>query len=316
MIGRPPHRTSPMTRVLLVYYSQAGEAARVASAVADGMRSPAVDLSIETLQPKVPYPFPWKSPARFFGVLPECHFGPLPALVPVTFDTTRRFDLVILIYQVWFLAPSLPVQSFLKSDAARVLRDTKVVTFSVSRNMWPSASETMKQLLRNAGAKHVDNVVITHQGPAWATFVSTPRALLLGKKDALGGVFPAAGVSDASLERAKRLSGLIAAQLAVSSRPEAAPFLRGQGTVDVDHRYLIAERLGWHVFRWWSRAILALGRMGPTFRSIGIYLFIVFLICVILIGIPLTMVVRVLLGPLIQRRMARYTRTLQQPSES
>jgi hypothetical protein len=309
-------RVAPMTSVLLVYYSQAGEAARVASAVADGLRSPDLDLSIETLQPEIPYPFPWRSPARFFGVLPECHWGPLPALVPVTFDITRRFDLVILIYQVWFLAPSLPVQSFMKSDAARVLRGTKVVTVSVSRNMWASASETMKQLLRDAGAKHVDNVVITHQGPAWATFVSTPRALLFGKKDALGGVFPAAGVSDASLERVKRFSGVIIARLAASGRADDEPFLRGQGTVEVDQRYLIAERLGWHVFRWWSRAILALGRMGRPFRSIGIHLFVVFLIFVILIGIPLTMVVRVLLGPFIRRSMASYTRTLQQPSES
>jgi hypothetical protein len=304
-----------MTSVLLVYYSQAGEAARVAKAVAEGLSGPTVDVTVEALQPQVPYPFPWKSPARFFDVLPECHRGPLPALAPLTLDVTRRFDLVILVYQVWFLAPSLPVQSFIKSDAARVLRDTKVVTFSVSRNMWQSASETMKQLLRDVRARHIDNVVITHQGPAWATFVSTPRALLLGKKDAFGGLFPEAGVSGESLERVKRFSRLIAARL-YSERGGDEPFLRGQATVEVDPRYLIAERLGWHVFRWWSRAILALGRMGRPFRSIGICLFVVFLVCVILVGIPLTMAIRVLLAPFIRRRMASYTRTLQQPSES
>ena len=305
-----------MTSVLLIYYSQAGEAARVASAVADGLRSPDIDLSIEVLKPQVAYPFPWKSPARFFGVLPECHWGPLPALVPVTFDATRRFDLVILVYQVWFLAPSLPVQAFMRSGAAHVLRDTKVVTLSVSRNMWQSASETMKRLLGESGARHVDNVVVTHQGPAWATFVSTPRALLLGRKDAFGGVFPAAGVSDESLERVERFSSVIAARLQTRGHRDEEPFLRGQGTVEVDQRYLIAERLGWHVFRWWGRAILRLGHLGRPFRSLGIYLFVGFLICVILVGIPATLVVRVLLGPFIRRRMANYTRTLQQPSEA
>src|SRR5262245_53265203 len=139
---------APMVRVLLIYYSQSGDGERVARVVTETLKGRDVDVTVQNLQPQTPYPFPWKSIGRFFNVLPECHWGPLPDLLPLKFEPGQRFDLVVLIYQVWFLAPSLPVQSFLTSDAARVLTDKKVLTITVSRNMWHSASETMKALLR------------------------------------------------------------------------------------------------------------------------------------------------------------------------
>ena len=304
-----------MKQILVVYYSQSGEAARVADAVAQELASDQVDLSIEVLEPEVTYPYPWKSPARFFSVLPECHWGPLPPLAPLKCDGHRKFDLVILVYQVWFLAPSLPVQSFLRSGGARVMRDTKVVTFSISRNMWQSASETMKGMLKDAGARHVDNVVLTHQGPAWATFITTPRALLFGKKETFAGVFPAVGISSNDLDRVRVFGRAIQSQIGRSNELDDQPFLRGLGAVKVDRQYLLAERLGFHVFRWWGRVILALGGIGRVYRTVAIYMFVGFLVSAILVGIPLTMLVRLLLHPFIHRRLASYTRRLQQPSD-
>jgi hypothetical protein len=104
-----------MLRILLIYYSQSGEAERVAEVFSETLKSAEIDLAAEVLRPESPYPFPWKRIANFFDVLPECNFGPVPQLEPVRFDPDQKFDLMILIYQVWFLAPSLPIQSFLKS---------------------------------------------------------------------------------------------------------------------------------------------------------------------------------------------------------
>ena len=61
--------------------------------------------------------------------------------------------------------------------------------------MWQRASMAMKQLLAAAGASHCDNVAVTHQGSPLVTLISTPRALLSGKRDRLLGVFPSAGVA-------------------------------------------------------------------------------------------------------------------------
>ena len=147
---------------------------------------------MEPVRAKTPYAFPW-SFWGFFGVLPDCVLGHAPDIEAPSFTPDDKFDLVILAYQVWFLAPSLPIQGFLASPFARVLRDTRVITLVVCRNMWHTASETMKRLLALAGAIHIDNVVLTDPSPPLASFVTTPRWMFTGKRDRFMG-FPPAGV--------------------------------------------------------------------------------------------------------------------------
>jgi hypothetical protein len=179
-------------RVLVLEYSQSGDVTKVADAFARPLCRPGVEVHRESIRPVTPFPYPWGGLQRLFSIFPECFLGPAGAIQPPAFRPEDRFDLVVLSYQVWHLCPSIPVQAFLHSDHARVLRGVPVITLCVSRNMWHSASEAMKQALRDLGAVHLDNVVVTHQGPALATFVSVPRALLYGKRDRLWGIFPPA----------------------------------------------------------------------------------------------------------------------------
>jgi len=302
-----------MKRILLIYYSQSGDAARVAQKLAETLRAPDSELVIERLRPREEYPFPWRRIGRFFEVLPECHLGPLPKLEPIQFDPDQRFDLIILVYQVWFLTPSLPVQSFLQAPAARVLRDRRVLTISVSRNMWHSASETMKVLLERCGARHHDNAALTHQGPAWATFITTPRALLFGKTSRFWG-FPPAGIAETELVRVSRFGEAIRRHLDDPHGPGDGPWLGGLGAVRVNRRYLIADWLGWYWFRAWAHFLKLLGRFGPLPRRAGIYCFVGCLLFAIVVAIPLSMVVRVLLWPFMGRWTAAYVRRLEQPS--
>ena len=110
-----------------------------------------------------------------------------------------EFDLIILAYQVWFSAPSLSVTAFLKSSAAQqLLRGKPVITVIGCRNIWGQAQETVKQLLSEVGARLLDNVVLTDQVSALASFVTTPRWLLTGKKDEFW-KFPAAGISQSDI---------------------------------------------------------------------------------------------------------------------
>jgi hypothetical protein len=301
-------------RILLLYYSHSGDAGRVAEALAASFQVPEIDLVIERLRPISDYPYPWRNVRRFFGILPECHLGPLPTLEPLHLNDSERFDLVILIYQVWFLAPSLPVQSFMHSKAARLLRGVKVMTVSVSRNMWHSAAETMKLLLRDAGARHIDHVSITHQGPAWATFVTTPRSLLWGKKGAFWGIFPPAGISAADLAGVSRFGQAILNQRDRLKEPEDAPLLPRLGAVQVNSRYVVPELIGWYWFRGWARLIRWLGRFGSVPRLAGVYLFVACLVLMILVVLPLTLLLRLVFYPWVRRWTAAYVRRLEQPS--
>jgi hypothetical protein len=303
-------------RILLLYYSQSGEAGRVAETLVDGLRGPDVDVLVERLRLKQEYPFPWRSVGRFFAILPECHLGPLPELETPQFNPDQKFDLIILVYQVWFLTPSLPVQAFLHSAHARVLRDARVMTVSVSRNMWQSASEMMKQLLAAAGARHIDNVVITHQGPAWATFITTPRALLFGKKEGFWGIFPPAGLDNASLERIAGFGKAILERRERLQQADAVPLLSGLGAVQMNRRYLVPELIGWYWFRGWAHLIRFLGRLGKLARMAGVYTFVVFLLFMIVVVMPLTMLGRLVFYPLLHKRLAAYVRRLQKPYEN
>ena len=304
----------PQSRILIVYYSNSGDAGRVVERLAVDLRRADVELVVQRLRPIVEYPFPWRSIGRFFGVLPECHLGPLPALQPMAVDLAQSFDLVILVYQVWFLAPSLPMQSFLQSAAAPVLRDTKVITISVSRNMWHSAAQTMKALLQQAGARHIDHVSLTHQVPAWATFITTPRALLLGKKESFWRLFPAAGISEAELAGLSRFSQAILNQRQKLKSADDSPLLAGLGAVHIQQRYVVPELIGWYWFRGWARLLRLLGRLGSVPRLLGTYLFVVCLIFMVLVVLPLTLLIRLLFYPLMNRWLAAYIRQLQQPS--
>jgi hypothetical protein len=69
------------------------------------------------------------------------------------------FDLIILGYQPWFLSPSIPMNSFLQSKYAELLRNHKVLTIIGSRNMWLNAQEKMKERLLELDAQLVGNIV-------------------------------------------------------------------------------------------------------------------------------------------------------------
>src|SRR5918992_89863 len=175
-------------RILIIYYSQSGEVARIAEAFAGELGAAGAEVAWVALRPLTEYPFPWRSLRRFFDAMPETVLGLPPPIDEPNFDPASRYDLVVIAYPVWFLSPAPPVQAFFRTAAAAALEGADVITISVSRSMWQNASETMKRLLAAAGACHRDNIVVTHQGSSLATLISTPRALLSGRQNSLLGV--------------------------------------------------------------------------------------------------------------------------------
>lgn len=303
-------------RVLVLCYSQTGDSARVAHAISEPLAAAGHHIQTEHLRPVANYPFPWRNLITFFNVLPECLLGPPPAMQPVAFDPAVEFDLVILVYQVWFLAPSLPTQGFLASPAVEVLRNRPIITVCVSRNMWTSASEQMKRRLLAADARQIDNVVVTHQGPPWATFITTPRWLLFGKSDPFWGIFPQAGIGDRELQRVRRMGELIRDRWRSDPRAASQSLLQNAGAVTINRRYLVPELIGWYLFVAWAHVLKGLGRLGTWPRRAGVCGFIFFLVCAVTVGIPIVALGTAILTPLVRRPLASFAKRVAAPSGS
>jgi hypothetical protein len=302
-------------RILVLCYSQSGDVAKITENFCHPLKRLAgVELITEQLWPKQDYPFPWRTLARLMAIFPECQLGLGNGLRPLSIGSDERFDLVIIAFQVWHLAPSLPMQDLFKSDYAGLLKQTPVVTICVSRNMWHSASERMKRLLQDAGAIHLDNVVVTHQGPPMATLVSVPRLLLFGKRDRLFGVFPAAEISEAELTRVQRLGTALARQLFKSVPTLNHAMLWGQGAVTVNKRFILAELIGAPIYLALARLVLYCEKFGPGVRQAALYGCTLLLVISIVTVVPLTMLLTLLAYPFAARRLEDYAARLAEPS--
>jgi hypothetical protein len=305
-----------MIRILVIHYSQTGQATRAAkSMMAPLEQHPKFEVVWHNIEPVAPYPFPWPI-LSFFDAFPESvHLDP-PPVKTGKFDADAHYDLVVLAYQVWFLSPSLPITAFLQSSDARVLKGKPVITLIACRNLWLTAQEKIRTLIEERGARLIDNVALIDQGPAWATFVTTPRWVLTGRKDAFWGVFPPAGISDAEIAAAGRFGRALADQHHLIQSGLHTPLLSGLGAVKVNPGYVASERLAHRSFKIWGRLLRAIGKPGNPARRAVLIVYIVFLILLILTVVPLGIVVRALLRPLMRKRLDDEVTKLELPSGS
>ena len=140
--------------------------------------------------------------------------------------------------------------------------------------MWLMAHEKLKGLLSATGARLIDNVVFTDPGPTLATFFTTPRWLLTGKRAGFLGM-PDAGLNAAQLQGARRFGLALRDGLAAGHEKGTQPLLAGLGAVQVDPQLYISERAGTRSFPVWGKLLLAAGKPGawqrvPCFRCMSV----------------------------------------------
>lgn len=306
----------PSKRVLVLDYSQTGQLAEITRRIVASLQQDAgIAVHIETLRPLKPFPFPW-SFFSFLDAFPEsAHMAP-PALQPLSLTGDEDFDLVILPYQVWFLAPSQPVTAFLKLPVAkRLLAGKPVVTVIACRNMWMMAQEKMKGLLQDCGARLLDNVALVDPSPTMASLWSTPFWLLSGKKDFLK-FLPPAGVDAASIAATSRFGLALRDALHNNEERGTAPLLSGLKAVDSNPQLLFSEKAATRSFFVWGKLLRAVGKPGQLRRYPFLVLYVIFLITLISTVVPVSLLLQSLTRPLMRRRFAALKQQFDQPSGS
>lgn len=294
-----------MKSVLLIQYSQSGQLTDVAhSVIAPLLAAPDIDVTIETLRPKTPFPFPWPF-LQFFDTFPSAVYMDGCELEPLKADPGKQFDLVILAYQVWFLSPSIPVTGFLKSaEGQRLLQGRKVVTLIACRDMWLMAQEQVKLLLDKAGASLVGNIALVDEAGTAGSFFATPAWVMSGNKGPhLFGLIPRAGVQPEQIVAAKRFGDRIADVL-TGHRAVDEALLQGLGAVRVNEKLIASERTARRSFLIWGKLFRSLGPTGAAARKPLIFFYFVFLFTLIVTFLPLSILIKRLIAPLAKARVA------------
>ncbi len=277
-----------MSRTLFLYYSQTGQSAEAIETLA---RSFQPDCDIVRFECEETFNFPW-SMSGFFRAFPRCVRGLAPRTKPTGVDW-EKYDLIVLGYQVWFLSPSLPFQGFLKSPEAHGLRGKKVVTVLTCRNLWYSASKTVRGALIKLGAEFLGQVTICELSPLWASFVTTPRWMLTGRKNAFS-FFPPAGIQAADFTALAAVGRQLHRSWSESHGQTIERELLKSNLDRVSLRLM--DRIGNRFFRAWAPAILALAPRPGPWQDILLILFRLNLIALIVSVGPCTKIIELLVG--------------------
>ncbi len=246
-----------MKEVLVIYYSQTGQLLNILKNIGSAISDEDINISYCEIVPKEKFPFPWKQ-EEFYGAFPETFLQIPSQLESIPAEILqKKFDLVILGYTVWYLTPSIPINSFLKSeDANTLLNNTPVVTVSASRNMWIMAQEKVKKLLVNTNAKLIGNIALVDKNLNHISVITIVHWLIGGKKTRMLGVFPKPGVSDRDIEAAKRFGLPIKKALLKNEYSNLQKDLLDKGAVKVDPSLIATDIRGNIVFTKWANHLI------------------------------------------------------------
>lgn len=276
-----------MKNVLIVYYSQTGQAKLAVDSV---MRTFENNANYKTyyslIKPKVPFPFPWKY-TEFFDMFPETVQGVACEIELPAIDLAIKYDLIIVAYQPWFLNICIPINSFLKSESAKLIfNNTPVVTIINCRNMWISAQEKMKGILLSLNSKLVGNITFVDKSSNLVSLITVLAFILKGKKENFLGMFPKYGVNSSDLEVGQIYGNLILSHLETNNLPMLQTELINKNAVNIRSNIMIMEGRGSLLFPHYANFITKKGSAGSKERRLRVRIFGILLPTVILLASP------------------------------
>ncbi|WP_286968739.1 dialkylrecorsinol condensing enzyme DarA [Flavobacterium sp. UBA4854] len=246
-----------MKNVLVIYYTQSGQLESIAKNIAKPfLNSEEINLTFHEIQLEKPFPFPWNKES-FFDAFPESFLQIPTALKPVPEEILNtKFDLILFHYQVWYLSPSIPINSFLKSDdAKKILNNTPVITISGSRNMWIMAQEKIKVLLRKANGKLVGNVALVDRVGNLISVITIVEWMFSGVKKKYLGIFPLPGVSEKDIEESSQFGEIMLDSLQQNNLAQLQPKLVDAGAVKISSYLVTVDKTANKIFNKWSNII-------------------------------------------------------------
>jgi len=241
-------------KVLAVFYSQSGQLEQIIDHFTLPFTQAGTSVEKLRIYPEYPYPFPWTGKS-FFSVMPDCVLQVPGKLQPYSFKESK-YDLIILGYQPWFLSPSIPSNTILFDTKFRELaKNTPVITITGARNMWLSAMEKIKPVLKNLDAHLVGNIALVDRHHNFVSFVTIFYWMFKAKKERFLNLFPIPGVSEQDILNTKAYGEAAMPYLEKGNWQGFQEEMVKQGAVPVKYALMFIESKARKIFKIWAGLI-------------------------------------------------------------
>ena len=292
-----------MKNVLVIHYSQSGQLTEILDNLTLPLSSDdEINITHYTIEMEKEFPFPWNKSA-FFNAFPES-FLQIPAAIkpPSNAILEKQYDLIILGYQVWYLSPSIPVNSFLKSAFAKqIFKNTPVITVIGARNMWVKAQEKMKVLLTDVGANLVGNIALVDRNINHVSVVTIVHWMFSGEKTKYLGIFPKPGVSESEIKNASKFGNVIKQSLKNKNFNNLQDELLKLDAVEIRPFLVEMDKKANKMFKIWSNFIIN----KKNSREFWLKVFNIYLWVAIWLISPIVFILHLLKYPFIASKIAK-----------
>ena len=233
--------------------------------------------------------------------MPDCVLQVPTQLQPFQLKE-NGYDLIILGYQAWFLSPSIPVNSILLHPSVQaVLKNTPVVTITGARNMWISAMEEIKKILKKSEARLVGNIVLVDKHPNFISFVTILYWMFTAKKDRYLNIFPKPGVADKDIADTRVFGTIVENHLQTGNWDGLQQELAQQKAVEVKYNLMFIESKAKRIFGLWAAFIVKRKK-----RTAWLVAFKYYLLIALFIAAPIILTVDALFfKPFLQGRIKK-----------
>ena len=280
-----------MKKILVIHYSQSGQLTEIVNNICAPINCSDVSVVYHKLEMEKDFPFPWNK-LDFFGVFPESFLQIPQKIKPIPEEILKEnYDLVILGCQVWYLSPSIPVNSFLKSsDAKQLLAGVPVVTVIGCRNMWIMAQEKVKKLIKECDAKLVGNIALVDRHINHISVITIVQWMFTGVKKKYLGVFPKPGVSEKDINESSKFGKVILECVLANDYGVLQGRLLEKGAVEIKSFLVLIDKRANVFFGKWARLIHSKGGIGSPKRDVWLKIFNYYLLFAIWMIAPIVFI--------------------------
>jgi hypothetical protein len=214
-------------KVLFVYFTYTKQTLKVLEAMTDVFRDrgcevehAAIDLTDSRYTARF-HEFPMPRPfIELIGMIPAEIFRKTGEISIPDEARAGDYDLVVIGSPTWWLSTSVPIRSYLDSEAAgAALNGTAFATVVVCRRYFGHNLRTVKKLATERGGKYLDGIHFAYQGGQVKSLLSLLSYLGSGeyRKRYLGVPIPPTNIQEDQLDTARTFANGLADRLAAES---------------------------------------------------------------------------------------------------